>query len=83
MSEQARWPDFHASELKCRCGQCDSDGREMDPVFMTLLQRLRQVYGKPMFLNSAYRCSKHPNERNKAVHGDAVGRTPSRFCTWP
>lgn len=64
------WPNFSLAELRCRCGQCDSTGREMDPVFMALLQRLRQVYGKPMPLSSAYRCPNHPNERNKTEPGE-------------
>jgi hypothetical protein len=70
MDNQAHWPNFHASELWCRCGHCDSDGSEMDPVFMALLQRLRQVYGKPLVLSSAYRCPEHPEERYKAVPGE-------------
>lgn len=64
------WANFAYTELRCRCGQCDSTGREMDPVFMALLQRLRQVYGKAMLLSSAYRCRKHPVERNKAAPGE-------------
>lgn len=64
------WPNFSLAELRCRCGQCDSSGLEMDPVFMALLQRLRQVYGKPMQLSSAYRCPRHPNELNKAEPGE-------------
>lgn len=64
------WANFSYSELRCRCGRCDSTGREMNPVFMALLQRLRQVYGKPMPLSSAYRCPNHPNERNKAEPGE-------------
>lgn len=64
------WPNFTYAELRCRCGQCDSTGREMDPVFMALLQRLRQVYGKALPLTSAYRCPNHPVERNKAVPGE-------------
>ena len=64
------WANFPYSELRCRCGHCDSTGREMDPVFMALLQRLRQVYGKPMPLSSGYRCPLHPNEVNKREAGE-------------
>ena len=64
------WPNFSYAELRCRCGQCESTGREMDPMFMALLQRLRQVYGQPLKLSSAYRCRAHPNEQRKARAGE-------------
>lgn len=61
---------FAYSELRCRCGQCDSTGREMDPVFMSRLQRLRNAYGQPMQLASAYRCARHPSEASKSTPGE-------------
>lgn len=64
------WANFAYSELRCRCGSCDSTGREMEPLFMDLVQRLRELYGKPMPLSSAYRCHRHPSEINKASPGE-------------
>lgn len=64
------WPHFAAAELRCKCGKCASTGDEMDPGFMRLLVQLRQQYGKPMALSSAYRCRKHPEEAKKAEPGE-------------
>jgi uncharacterized protein YcbK (DUF882 family) len=41
----------------------------MDPVFMERLEQLRERWGKPMRINSAYRCAEH----NGAV--SKTGRT--------
>ncbi len=35
------WPNFNLVELRCKCGHCGSDGREMDTAFMERLQQLR------------------------------------------
>lgn len=67
------WANFSYAELRCKCGRCGSDGREMDPAFMAELQELRRLYGKPMTLSSAYRCAKHPSEAQK--------REPGEHCT--
>ncbi|WP_325436288.1 D-Ala-D-Ala carboxypeptidase family metallohydrolase [Pseudomonas nitroreducens] len=64
------WPNFSYAELRCKCGRCSSDGREMDPAFMAELQKLRDLYGKPMTISSAYRCPKHPVEAKKAQPGE-------------
>lgn len=64
------WANFAYAELRCRCGHCDSNGHEMDPAFMARLQRLRDAYGKPMQLTSAYRCARHPSEAKKAAPGE-------------
>ncbi|ABK45255.1 Peptidase M15A [Magnetococcus marinus MC-1] len=55
MSEQ-HWPHFSHAELQCHCG-C---GRSvMDERFMARLEELRMAYGKPIIVNSAYRCPNH------------------------
>jgi zinc D-Ala-D-Ala carboxypeptidase len=47
---------FTENELKCECG-C---GRaEMDADFMVKLEQIREYWGKPMLLSSAYRCPDH------------------------
>lgn len=58
----AGWPYFAAEELRCRCGECGSTGEEMDARFMVRLVRLREAFGRPMPLTSAYRCPAY-NER--------------------
>jgi uncharacterized protein YcbK (DUF882 family) len=64
------WPHFAVAELRCKCGKCGSDGSEMDPGFMAELVTLRQQYGRPMPLSSAYRCRRHPEESRKAEPGE-------------
>ena len=49
-------PHFSNDELKCRCGCGEAD---MNPAFMSRLERVRIAYGKPMALSSAYRCQQH------------------------
>lgn len=66
------WPNFAYSELRCKCGQCGSDGTEMDPAFMDQLQQLRTLYGKGLILSSAYRCPAHPVEAKKHEPGEHV-----------
>lgn len=66
------WPNFKYAELKCKCGKCASTGEEMNHAFMDALQRLRNTFGKPLIINSAYRCRNHPVERGKATIGAHV-----------
>lgn len=47
--------NFSVKECACKhCGKC-----EMDEEFMEILQAIREEFGKPMKLTSAYRCSKY------------------------
>jgi zinc D-Ala-D-Ala carboxypeptidase len=47
---------FSSEELSCKCGQCDG---EMNEEFLNRLEILRECYGRPMTLSSAYRCPEH------------------------
>jgi len=76
------WPNFSYDELRCRCGRCSSDGTEMDPAFMDQVQKLRVLFGKPLTINSPYRCPKHPVEAKKAKPGvHAEGKAIDIACT--
>jgi hypothetical protein len=55
---------FTDTELACRCG-CGL--KNFHPGFLEELETLREVFGKPMNLNSACRCTSH----NTAVGGHA------------
>ena len=65
--------NFKKSELACPCcGAC-----EMDPVFLTRLQAMRDIYGAPLTIVSGYRCPKHNKEvrgspRSDHLRGEAV-----------
>jgi len=49
---------FKRQELQCKhCGEC-----EMDRAFMDKLDHLRYCFGKPIILNSGYRCPEYNNK---------------------
>ena len=47
----------HFSKLELSCPCCGVMG--MDQEFMDILEAVRKEYGKPMKLNSSFRCHKH------------------------
>ena len=56
---------FSESEMACQhCGASN-----MDAEFMDALDSLREAYGKPLVVNSGYRCPEHPIEARKARAG--------------
>lgn len=52
---------FKPEEFACRCGECGSDGREMDLNFVFALDQLRERSGRPMVITSGYRCPAYNN----------------------
>jgi len=62
--------NFTDDELRCQCGcgQLNPNPRFSD--FMDTVQFLREQYGKPLGVTSAYRCPKHPIESEK----DSLGQ---------
>lgn len=64
---QEEWPWFHfsARELACtHCGKLVLDTNAMDR-----LQAVRLIYGRPIYVASAYRCPNHPIEAAKDQPG--------------
>ena len=59
------WKNFTPKEMRCQ--HCGADG--IKPELMNALQKLREVYGKPMRVTSGYRCPQHPIEAKKASPG--------------
>ncbi len=55
--------NFLAKEFDCKCKSCSSTIIEEELV--EILQKIRTHFGKPVHINSAYRCAAH----NKAVGG--------------
>ena len=55
--------NFEAQEFDCKCKSCAST--EIDNNLVEILQKIRDYFGKPVHINSAYRCAKH----NKSVGG--------------
>lgn len=54
---------FKKKEFYCKCGKCKSP--EMPAELIKVLTDVREHYGKPVIINSAYRCPSH----NAAVGG--------------
>ena len=57
---------FKNSEIRCKCG-CGKLYK--DKRAFAMLNQLREAYGKPIILNSAYRCKNHPEESKKKTPG--------------
>lgn len=61
---------FSMKELECKCGKCQMPPEVSDnlnALVERVLDPLRERYGKPIYVNSGYRCLNH----NKAVGGVA------------
>lgn len=58
----AKW--FTDEEFSCNhCGELPEGG--MNPILVERLDRLREMYGHPIYVSSGYRCTEH----NQAVGG--------------
>lgn len=68
MIRDQRTEHFSKKELCCPC--CDVMG--MDHEFLEILETVRKEYGKPMQLNSAFRCFAH--------NANVGGRPNSSHC---
>ena len=58
---------FRINEFRCHCGcQMPAEARQnIEALVANVLDPVRDEYGKPIYVNSGYRCEKH----NKAVGG--------------
>jgi uncharacterized protein YcbK (DUF882 family) len=54
---------FSSSELDCSCGNCEV--QYIEEGLLEKLDEVREQYGKPVRVNSGYRCPAH----NKAIGG--------------
>jgi uncharacterized protein YcbK (DUF882 family) len=61
---EAKWelyPNFSKAEFNCK----HTGENNMQHEFMEKLQKLRNVYGKPLKITSGFRSTKHPIEARK------------------
>ena len=56
---------FNSKEFECNCKQCEIN--YIDEDFIEKIEIVREEYGKPIKVNSGYRCPAH----NKAIGGAA------------
>ena len=59
--------NFRIQEFVCRCGcgMSEEARQNIEALVAEVLDPVRDEYGKPIYVNSGYRCEKH----NKAVGG--------------
>ena len=51
---------FRTKEFECKCGQCSMPSEvqaNIDALVTNVLDPLREAYGKPIYVNSGYRCA--------------------------
>lgn len=60
--------NFALGEFSCKCGKCSKT--LVDSKLVTILQKIRDRFGKSVIINSGYRCAAH----NKAVGGATSSR---------
>lgn len=60
--------NFNSREFNCKCGKCKTT--LIDTQLVNYLQLIRNHFGKPITINSGYRCADH----NKAVGGASKSR---------
>jgi uncharacterized protein YcbK (DUF882 family) len=56
--------NFQFSEFSCPC--CGQN--KMEPVFLAMIDDLREQFGAPLHVNSGYRCEKHNAEVGGKPH---------------
>jgi hypothetical protein len=79
---------FKEKELCCRCcGQLPPLARaNIEALVEHVLDPLRERYGKPIVVNSGYRCAKHNREvggvtQSQHLVGEAADIKPTTNCT--
>ena len=60
-----KYPNFSKEEFDCK----ETGENNMQPDFLTKLQELRTLYGKPIIITSGFRSVKHSIEKKKAKGG--------------
>jgi zinc D-Ala-D-Ala carboxypeptidase len=64
------WASSHFSTRELACSCCGENKIQYEALKQ--LELLRIKLGRPVILNSAYRCSNHPEERHKSTIGTHV-----------
>jgi uncharacterized protein YcbK (DUF882 family) len=58
-------PHFNSKEFECNCKKCD--WQYIEDSLLQKLEKVRELYGKPIKITSGYRCPEH----NRAIGGAA------------
>ena len=67
---------FDNDEITCNCG-CERGLEEISPILLERLDRLRELWGKPIYVSCMYRCPQHNRdvggvENSQHVYGKAA-----------
>jgi uncharacterized protein YcbK (DUF882 family) len=62
---------FEPSEFTCKCG-CGK--AIMDPVFLTMLEKAREIADTPFHITSGYRCPKHNSDVGSTSSNHTSGK---------
>lgn len=73
--------NFKLEEFMCKCG-CDSTGDvPMQVAFIMKLQKMRDLYNKPMKITSGYRCPEYNAKIGGAENSyHMLGRAADIYC---
>ena len=85
MYDYTRWPNFSKDKLVCQHTGEENPNVEAFTQLMDGIQELRDWYGKPIYVTSAYRSPTHPIEARKSKPGQhsiaAIDiRVPTEDC---
>lgn len=61
---------FTREEFKCKCGKCGGFPVEPSKELVSILEKIRKYFGKPVIVNSGIRCATH----NKNVGGASMSQ---------
>ena len=68
---------FKIDEFKCKCGNCQLPENCPPQALIDVLENIREHFGKPVIINSGYRCKEHNAKvggapASRHTFGDAV-----------
>ena len=69
MLAKLAYRNFTRAEFRCKCGKCDSSGREISDELLDAVPALRTMCDFPFVITSGYRCPIHPAEAKKDFVG--------------
>lgn len=58
---------FKRSEFKCKCGECGGFPVEPSEELVSVLEKIRKYFGKPVIVNSGIRCATHNRNVGGAI----------------
>lgn len=76
-NEWVRYPNFGAWEFWCR--RCGKAGNGIQHSAVSATQQVRTLAGRPVYVNSGYRCPHHGNETSQHCNGLAVDLVVSGY----